>query len=81
MLQWHVNPLNPPGSRGRICSFYRAIYIFGAPRASARFLLAMLRAMMEQDDGARMVDNVGLEQLVHWKSLGKQPNPGINKNV
>lgn len=46
---------------------------FGAPRARARFLLAMLRAMMEQDDGARMVDNVGLEQLVHWKSLGKQP--------
>ena len=33
----------------------------------------MLRAMMEQDDGARMVDNVGLEQLGHWKSLGQQP--------
>jgi hypothetical protein len=32
----------------------------------------MLRAMMEQDDGARMVDNVGLEQLDgnHW---GKRP--------
>ena len=29
----------------------------------------MLRAMMEQDDGARMVDNVGLEQLDgnHWR--------------
>jgi len=65
-----LNPLNPPGSRGRTCSFYRAIYFLSAPRASARFLLAMLRAMMEQDDGARMVDNVGLEQLdgIYWET-------------
>lgn len=66
-----VNPLNPPGSRGRVCSFYRAIF-FWVPQGQVRDFLAMLRAMMEQDDGARMVDNVGLEQLDgnHW---GKRP--------
>lgn len=38
----------------------------------------MLRAMMEQDDGARMVENVGLEwetqgtQIVEWSNGGSQ---------
>lgn len=38
----------------------------------------MLRAMMEQDDGARMVENVGLEyrtqgtQIVEWSNCGSQ---------
>ena len=34
-----------------------------------RIALAMLRAMMEQDDGARMVDNVGLEQLARERPM------------
>ena len=73
---WENNPVKLPwyslnsltGSRGRRCSFYIQGDFFLVPQG-LWIALAMLRAMMEQDDGARMVDNVGLEQLARERPM------------